>query len=424
MTVPDTADIGQIYSQGERQLGGTVGHLDARQEAALKAAWAKLLAHFDSTADTPIPVDKSLVRLSGLAKDAVATDDAAAVAQWYADHAVQVAEVKHQLVRDKLYLDGHHAPLVPGAFSPLLGDPQDSRRFSSAFWQACMRYASPDTYVIGSLRATEWDADKAFAHVVHSVQRRISQEIDRLMWEGDLLMNRRISENGLCIRTGCDKFGYPVFVVPVRLNIARERTDADVEKFAAYSLEKVAQLARKHEGRAVLLYDFSGFKLENVDLSFSKILITTVQELYPYTFSATLLFVNSWLFSGIWKVMRGWMDPVVARRTMIVKDAKALETFIPRDQIPTSMGGQLKFQYQYVYPTTDENAKMFDAEGRQRAEHEFAASVEAFSKQTKGWVGGSQSYNNESRTQAAAAFDSAAVELDPYIRARFVEERT
>ncbi|KAJ1848376.1 phosphatidylinositol transfer protein csr1, partial [Coemansia sp. RSA 2708] len=154
------------------------------------------------------------------------------------------------------------------------------------------------------------------------------------------------------------------------------------------------------------------------------ILITTVQELYPYTFSATLLFVNSWLFSGIWKVMRGWMDPVVARRTMIVKDAKALETFIPRDQIPTSMGGQLKFQYQYVYPTTDENAKMFDAEGRQRAEHEFAASVEAFSKQTKGWVGGSQSYNNESRTQAAAAFDSAAVELDPYTRARFVEERT
>ncbi|KAJ2852435.1 phosphatidylinositol transfer protein csr1 [Coemansia brasiliensis] len=425
MTVADTLDIQQIYKQGIEQTNGTVGHLDNSQEQALKALWARLFEHFDKTQEKPILVEKSLVAKSGLAKDGISGDDSSAIEKWYSENKSKVTDIKHQLVRDKLYLEGNHEPLVPANFAPLFGDPSDSRTFYNAFWQAALRHRSPDTYLLGFLKSSEWDVNKAFSRLEHSINRRIQQDIDRLMWEGDLIQNCGITEKGLCIQTGKDKFGSPVFIVTVRLNVPKERTEADVEKFAAYSLEKAAQLARNYNDRALLLYDFTGFKLENVDTAFSKTIITTIQELYPHTFGATLLFVNSWLFSGIWKVIRGWMDPMVARRTTIVKDIKALQEFIDLSQIPASMGGELKKEFKYVYPRKEENDKMADQAGRLKAERQLATAVDSFVSETRKWTEGSDvaGHNADPRAQAAAAFDSAATELDPFIRARFVEER-
>ncbi|KAI9471222.1 phosphatidylinositol transfer protein csr1 [Coemansia sp. RSA 989] len=423
MTVSDTSDVQQVYKLGIEPTSGTVGHLDDAQEKALKDLWARVFEHFDKTQEKPILVDKGLAK-SGLSAAGIARDDSEAVAKWYSENQSKVTDMKYQLVQDKLYLEGNHEPLVPASFSPLFGDPSDSRTFYNAFWRAVLHHRTPDTYLLSFLKTSGWDVNKAFVRLEHSVTRRIQQDIDRLMWEGDLIQNNQLFKNGLCIQSGKDKFGYPVFVVTVRLNVPKERTEADVEKFAAYSLEKAAQLARSYNDRAVLVYDFTGFKLENVDTAFSKTIITTIQELYPQTFMATLLFVNSWLFSGIWKVIRGWIDPMVVRRTIIVKDIKALQDFIDLSQIPKSMGGELESEFQYVYPQKEENHRMADQAGRLKAERQLATAVDSFIGETRKWTDGSvDSHNAESRAQAAAAFDSAATELDLYIRARFFEER-
>ncbi|KAJ2453726.1 phosphatidylinositol transfer protein csr1 [Coemansia sp. RSA 2336] len=423
MTVSDTLDIQQVYKLGVEPTSGTAGHLDDSQEKALKELWIKLLEHFDKTQEKPISVDKSLAK-PGLFAEGISRDDSDAVAKWYSENHSKVTDIKHQLVQDKLYLEGNHEPLVPANFSPLFGDPSESRTFYNAFWRATLRHRTPDTYLLSFLKTNEWDVNKAFARLEHSITRRIQQDIDRLMWEGDLILNNRLIEEGLCIQSGMDKFGYPVFIVTVRLNVPKERTEEDVGRFAAYSLEKAAQLARNYKDRAILLYDFTGFKLENVDTAFSKTIITTIQELYPQTFVATLLFVNSWLFSGIWKVIRSWMDPAVVRRTAVVKDVKALQEFIDLSQIPKSMGGELEKKFQYVYPQKEENVKMADQAGRLKAERQLATAVDSFVSETRKWTDGSvDSYNAEPRAEAAAMFDSAAVEIDPYIRARLFDER-
>ncbi|KAJ2829402.1 phosphatidylinositol transfer protein csr1 [Coemansia erecta] len=425
MTVPAPFDIHTYYKEGVKQTSGKVGGLDESQEKALKAVWAKLLAHFESTADKPIPVEKSMVKLSGLAKDGVSTGDSEAVAKWYADNKDKASNPKHQLVADKLYLDGNRELIVPSQFKPLFGDAADSRTFANAFWLATMRCHSPDAYVLNFLRACQWDVNKAFVRLQRSTNQRITQELDRLMWEGDLVQHLKVAEMGMCSQIGRDRFGSLVFAVPIRLNFPSARTEADIAKFTAYVLEKVAQLSRTCGEEAMIVYDFTGYKMENFELGFTKTIISTLQELYPLAFTGTLLYVNSWLFSGAWKVIRGWLDPVIGCRTQIVKDIESLEIFMDRDQIPISMGGQSKLEYKYVYPTKEGNAKMFDTEGRQAAEDEFAKAIAAFVQETKGWVDGSgpSSYNADSRAQAVSAFDKTAGNLEPYIRAQFLEER-
>ncbi|KAJ2854692.1 phosphatidylinositol transfer protein csr1 [Coemansia erecta] len=325
-----------------------------------------------------------------------------------------------------MYLEGIREIAVPGTFKPLFSGDKSSRLFANAFWHACMLYSNPDSYLLMFLRATSWDVDAAFGKIVKSVEWRASQAIDELMWNGELGQHYKMHSDGVTFRVGKDKLGYPVTIVRIKLNIARERSENVVEKYAAFALEQTALIARDFGERATLVYDFSGFKRENIDMAFIKVLLSIISESYPQMFSLTVHFVNSWLFTGIWKVVRSWLDPQVAKRTVIAKDTDQLETYIDNDQILVDMGGKLSYSYKYVFPTKAENAKMFDTEGRINAETQLKATVDAFFAATKEWTASSDTssnYMDPARVQAAAAFHKAALELDPYIRARFLTER-
>ncbi|KAJ2163045.1 hypothetical protein GGF46_000231 [Coemansia sp. RSA 552] len=426
MAIADIVTAEDAYKSGKPQTSGTVGHLDVSQEKALKDLWAKILQHFETTKDAPIKVDRSLVQQSSSPTAAgIAGSDAAAVESWYSENKDKATDAKTRTVGDKLYLGGKHEATVPD-FKPLFGDKSNSRTFYNAFWQATLRFHSPDTHLLWFLLGNYWDVDKAFDNIVAAVRRRVGQEIDRLMWEGDHILHQGVVAKGLTVQSpGIDRLGHPIFVISVRNNVQRERSNEDAEVFTAYALEQTALVARAYGERATLIYDFTGFKLENVDMGFSKLVMTTTTELYPGSISATLFYANSWLFSGIWKVLRGWMDPIIAKRTAVVKDSKALATFIERSEMPSSLGGDLDDTFKYKPPSREENAKMFDEQGRKTAEGAYAQSIQAFVKATTAWIDGSGAtvHDAEERATATAAFDTAATELDPYVRARFSQER-
>ncbi|KAJ1938276.1 hypothetical protein GGF37_004872 [Kickxella alabastrina] len=69
---------------------------------------------------------------------------------------------------------------------------------------------------------------------------------------------------------------------------------------------------------------------------------------------------------------------------------------------------------------------MFDTESRLRAESVLKLAVDAILQTTKDWVAKPDvaGYIDQPRAQATDAFRSATLALDPYIRARFLTERT
>ncbi|KAJ2558571.1 phosphatidylinositol transfer protein csr1 [Coemansia sp. RSA 1933] len=427
MSAADIPGAQEYYQKGERPINGTVGHLTAEQENALKSLWIKILAHFDTMADKPLKVACDRVKQT-LFTSAALPNDSAAIEEWYKANNKPVSDPKSQTVRDKLYLDGNHEPLVPNDFKPLFQDDASVRYFSHVFWQTCMLHKNPDSYLLTFLRATLWDVQQAFERLVLSVNWRASQAIDKLMWFGDLEQNNRMMENGLTLTKGFDKFGYPIILVRIRLNKPSERSDGDVERFAAFCLESTARIAREHGERATLLYDFTNFKMENVDMAFINNLLSTIRDTYPQMHCASILYVNSWLFSGIWKVIKGFLDPVSAKRSVIVKDIDALQTFVDRSQVVEEAGGDLPYEFKYLPPTSEENAKMFDSSGRKNAEDAFSQAVDAFVKETKSWTSNEGAsaegeYASEARKDAAESFGSTAQLLDQYIYARSYFER-
>ena len=81
-----------------------------------------------------------------------------------------------------------------------------------------------------------------------------------------------------------------------------------------------------------------------------------IQPLYsPYTFYLEAILKHK---IGIWKVIRGLLDPVVAAKVDFTRNIEGLEKYIARENILSAYGGGDDWVYTYIEPSADEDARI------------------------------------------------------------------
>ena len=126
---------------------------------------------------------------------------------------------------------------------------------------------------------------------------------------------------------------------------------------------------------------------------------------------------------GIWSIIKGWLDPVVASKFHFTRNVEELEAFIERNHIPKELGGDDPWQYQFVEPKLGENDQMKDETTKQRLLSERAELVKDFEKTTQEWIKEPQAVQQK-RAELAERLRSGYWQLDPYLRARSLYDRT
>lgn len=139
--------------------------------------------------------------------------------------------------------------------------------------------------------------------------------------------------------------------------------------------------------------------------------------------------------TGIWKIIHGWMDPVVASKVHFTRSVDDLEKFISRDRIPKELGGDEEWEYKYIEPEARENAAMQDAETRDALMVERMMIGIQLLAATAAWISATTfSSGNEDRKRVETMKSQRAFiiekfqrnywKLDPYVRARALIDRT
>jgi len=128
------------------------------------------------------------------------------------------------------------------------------------------------------------------------------------------------------------------------------------------------------------------------------------------------------LILGIWNIIKGWLDPVVASKIHFTRSATDLEQFIPKSQIVKELEGDDQWEYKYIEPVPGENDIMEDTETRDRIQEERNEMVGRFEEVTKRWIAGEDVV--EERNSVASELNANYWKLDPYIRARTLYDRT
>lgn len=163
--------------------------------------------------------------------------------------------------------------------------------------------------------------------------------------------------------------------------------------------------------------------MANMDYTPVKFMIKVFEANYPESLGAVLVHSAPWVFQGVWSIIKGWLDPVVASKVHFTKSAADLAQFIDIKNVPKELGGQEEWTYNYIEPAQGENQRMHDTASRTRFEQERETIVREYEAVTVKWVKTGDEGLRGHRLQLADKLRQNYWQLDPYVRARSLYDR-
>ncbi|KAK7744341.1 phosphatidylinositol transfer protein csr1 [Diatrype stigma] len=316
----------------------------------------------------------------------------------------------------------------------------------STIW-AMVKHDHPDALLLRFLRARKWDVQKALSMLLSTMHWRASEAHvdDDIMVHGealaaeqektgadeaarkagaDFLAQMRLGKSYI---HGVDNSGRLICVVKAALHRAGEQSEESLERYTVYLIETSRLMLKPPADTACIIFDMTGFSLANMDYAPVKFMIRCFEANYPESLGVVLVHKAPWVFQGIWKVIRGWLDPVVASKVNFTNNAKDLEQFIAPERIMRELDGGEDWAYQYVEPVDGENAAMADTAARDALLREREALYEEYEQRTVDWIGSEEADKRAAaqaaRNEVARKLDTQYWRLDPYVRARSLYDR-
>lgn len=327
---------------------------------------------------------------------------------------------------------------------------QSPESIRETLW-AMVKHDHPDALVLRFLRARKWDVEKALVMLISTMNwRHTEMHVDDvIMKEGELTCAERekadsgVDEAGKRLARdflaqtrmgksfihGIDKHGRPICVVRVRLHRQGEQCEESLERYTVYLIETARMLLSPPVDTATILFDMTGFSMANMDYAPVKFMIKCFEANYPESLGAVLVHKAPWVFQGIWKIIRSWLDPVVASKVHFTNNMKDVEEFIPQNHILKELDGKEDYEYKYVEPVPGENDIMKDAAARELLLVAREELVKSYESKTWEWVQAASGEQgkvdaiNAERNTIAEKLRINYWQLDPYVRARSYYDR-
>ncbi|KAL9042917.1 MAG: hypothetical protein Q9180_000240 [Flavoplaca navasiana] len=297
------------------------------------------------------------------------------------------------------------------AFQQVLAT-QNPESLRKAFW-SMVKHDNPDGLLLRFLRARKWDVHNALVMMIATMNWRMHEVHvdDDVMKKGeaqamqdnssgnatvkkeaqDFLAQMRLGKSFL---HGTDKEGRPMCFVRVRLHKQGEQSETSLERYTVYTIETARLLLASHVDTAAIVFDMTGFSMAN-------------------------------MVGRIWNIIKGWLDPVVAKKVHFTRNIDELEQFIEKSHIIKELGGDDPWEYKYVEPTVDENQTMADEIRTNQLLDERAEIVKEYESTTQAWIADSENRTTLQlkRTALAERLRAGYWQLDPYVRARSLYDR-
>jgi hypothetical protein len=335
------------------------------------------------------------------------------------------------------------------AFRAALADSTPSE-IHDAFW-VMVKHDHPDALLLRFLRARKWDVNAALVMAISALHWRLvdskvdsdvmpngeqgmidwSQTSDHKAKEGaDFMKQIRAGKSFL---HGTDKMGRPICYVRVRLHSPGAECEESIERFTVYTIETARMFLRPPVDTATIVFDMTDFGMKNMDYAPVKFMIKCFEANYPESLGVVLVHNAPWVFNAVWKIIKGWLDPVVASKIHFTNNIKDLSEFIDKSSIIKELGGPVDWSYEYVEPTPGENVAMKDTATREKLEQERVALSKEYEHTILEWIAASPSHVTPTadantlrskRDEIAAKLRKNYWQSDPYTRARSLYDRT
>ncbi|KAI5806226.1 CRAL-TRIO domain-containing protein [Geopyxis carbonaria] len=311
---------------------------------------------------------------------------------------------------------------------------QTPAELREAFW-AMTKCDNPDGLLLRFLRARKWDVDKALVMMVATMNWR-SKEADVAgvikRGEGGAVAEEdegfmKQLRMGKSFLHGRDKEGRPICYVRVRLHKQADQSEQSLERYTIYIIETARLMLRDHVDTAAVVFDMTNFSLANMDYAPVKFMIKCFEAHYPESLGICFVHKAPWVFQGVWSIIKGWLDPVVASKIHFTKTSEELEQFIERSHIIKELGGDEDWEYSYIEPVAGEDDELKNTTRLASLQTDRDSIVLQYEDYTRAWIatdGEASDKAREKRTQLMEQMKKSYWEMDRHLRGRTIYDRT
>ncbi|KAJ2723067.1 phosphatidylinositol transfer protein csr1 [Coemansia sp. Benny D115] len=417
MVISQASIIGE-YEARKASTDGCPGYFSAEENRTIGKLWELIFDYLESVKDKPVKVVGEFLQKierdwSSLRADEspVCKDDtdleAATRTAWQqftkGDGGIRMIgfRSKKKLTHEQLVLDRHvnettqqyvdraagrHVALLPDNYFPSFANPStETRNLYDVFWEAATIKEHPDIWLHRFLRSAGWDADKALGMIKTCLEWRATEAFDVINHEGEVGQGLDELRLGLSQLIGRDRLGYPLMYIRVRRIMPRANEGFVFKRYLISQFEALQHVTRKH-GRITMLYDFTGFSMDNTPFSMVQFMVLLGMKQYVEVSGVLILLVDSWLFSNLWNLIRPFLDANLGARIVFAKTVDDVRRFIDDDQLPLELGGSNGYRADFMLPEENENKMLFDLDGRQRAEVAWRQCISQFEEATRTWA--------------------------------------
>ncbi|KAE9985835.1 hypothetical protein BLS_004515 [Venturia inaequalis] len=325
----------------------------------------------------------------------------------------------------------------------------------TAFWDM-VKHDHPDALLLRFLRARKWDVNAALVMAISALHWRAEDakvDSDVILRGEQGMLDLTRSENpadkkegedfmqqvrmGKSFLHGVDKEGRPICYVRVRLHKPGEQSEASLERFTVYTIETARMFLRSPVDTATVLFDMTDFGLANMDYTPVKFMIKCFEANYPESLGTVLVHKAPWVFQGVWRVIRGWLDPVVAGKVHFTNNNDDLGEYMDKSTIPKELSGPNSWSYHFEEPRPGENDLMENEQAKIALLKEHELLSRQYEEVVKEWIASKSSHSTtekmsqtaessfrQQRDDIAELLRANYWKLDPYVRARTVYDRT
>ncbi|RFU24210.1 hypothetical protein B7463_g12127, partial [Scytalidium lignicola] len=283
----------------------------------------------------------------------------------------------------------------------------------ATFW-SMVKMDHPDALLLRFLRARKWDVEKALVMLVSTMRWRSNDAHvdDDIMKNGEAFAIEQAAGSDPSKKKVWRGFSCSTKVREELL--ARPGQGGKTDVLSRLVLTPPADTA-------CVVFDMTGFSMANMDYAPVKFMIKCFEANYPESLGVVLVHKAPWIFQGIWKIIKAWLDPVVASKVHFTNSQEDMEQFVPKNNIIKELGGDEDWEYKYLEPVPGENSKMEDIAARDKLFAEQEAIVKEYEKATLSWLNGEDEDLNAIKTKRnhlAKDLRDNYWATDPYLRAR------
>ncbi|EEB06186.1 sec14 cytosolic factor family protein [Schizosaccharomyces japonicus yFS275] len=303
---------------------------------------------------------------------------------------------------------------------------------------------APDAVLTRFLIACKEEPSAAARMLLNTLKWRLQEDVEDIVQKGELHAFNSGDEQflkqlrtGKCTCMGNDLCGRPICHVRVRLHHPKELTQHSLEQLTLWIMETLRLLVRPvytpaelcTERKVNVVFDLTNFGISNMDYTFVKFLATCLDNYYPESLGCCIVHHSPWVFRSIWRIIKGLLNPQIAKKIIFTQNVKQLSEYISMDVIPEDIGGKNPHPYHYVEPDEHENDLL--APTNEERLLALKRNDELFTKWEELALQWSKLPDNDTENDnVRSACDAAGIEfakdywkLDRYTRARTVYDR-